>query len=106
MLLKEVQMQRVNWENNGDRSIQTTWAGGQLQHSKTTQRTDQNLSEVSVGKREHEKLPVTEMARDILANHKIQRIQTFEDLLCFIVTMTSFTKKKWPHSEGYPKIIS
>ena len=106
MLLKEVQLQRVNWENNGDRSIQTTWAGGQLQHSKTTQRTDQNLSEVSVGKREHEKLPVTEMARDILANHKIQRIQTFEDLLCFIVTMISFTKKKWPHSEGYPKIIS
>ena len=106
MLLKEVQMQRVNWENNGDRSIQTTWAGGQSQHSKTTLRTSQNLSEISVGKREHEKLPVTEMARDILANHKIQRIQTFEDLLCFIVTMISFTKKKWPHSEGYPKIIS
>ena len=52
----------------------------------TTQRTSQNLSEVSVGKREQEKLPVTEMARDILANHKIQRIQTFEDLLCFIFT--------------------
>lgn len=106
MLLKEVKMQRVNWENNGDNSIQTTWAGGQSQHSKTTQRTNQNLSEISVGKREHEKLPVTEMVRDILANHKIQRIQTFEDLLCFIFTMISFTTKKWPHSEGYPKIIS
>ena len=80
MLLKEVQMQRVNWENNGDRSIQTTWAGGQSQHSKTTLRISQNLSEISVGKREHEKVPVTEMARDILANHKIQRTQTFEDL--------------------------
>ena len=84
-------MQRVDWENNGDRSIQTTWAGGQSQHSKTTQRTYQNLSEISVGKREHEKLPVTEMAQDIFANHKIQRIQTFEDLLCFIFTMISFT---------------
>ena len=92
MLLKEVQLQRVNWENNGDRSIQTTWAGGQSQHSKTTLRISQNLSEISVGKREHEKLPVTEMARDILANHKIQRIQTFEPLLCFIFyTMISLT---------------
>ena len=92
MLLKEVQMQRVNWENNGDRSIQTTWTGRKSQHSKTTQRTNQNLSEISVGKREHEKLPVTEMARDILANHKIQRIQTFEPLLCFIFyTMISLT---------------
>ena len=44
-----------------------------------------------MGKREHEKLPVTEMARDILANHKIQRIQTFEPLLCFIFTMISLT---------------
>ena len=91
MLLKEVQMQRVNWENNGDRSIQTTWAGGQSQHSKTTLRISQNLSEISVGKREHEKVPVTEMAGDILANHKIQRIQTFEPLLCFIFTMISLT---------------
>ena len=106
MLLKEVQMQRVNWENNGDRSIQTTWAGGQSQQSKTTLRISQNLSEISVGKQEHEKVPVTEMARDILANHKIQRIQTFEDFLCFIFTMISFTTKKWPRSEGYPKIIS
>ena len=84
-------MQRVNWEKNGDRSIQTTWTGGQSQHSKTAQRTNQNLSEINVGKREHEKLPVTEMARDISANHKIQRIQTFEPLLCFIFTMISFT---------------
>lgn len=91
MLLKEVQMQRVNWENNGDRSIQTTWAGGQSQHSKTTLRISQNLSEISVGKQEHEKVPVTEMAGDILANHKIQRIQTFEPLLCFIFTMISLT---------------
>ena len=84
-------MQRVNWENNGDRSIQTTWAGGQSQHSKTTLRISQNLSEISVGKQEHEKVPVTEMAGDILANHKIQRIQTFEPLLCFIFTMISLT---------------
>ena len=91
MLLKEVQMQRVNWENNGDRLIQTTWAGGQSQRSKTTLRISQNLSEISVGKQEHEKVPVTEMARDILANHKIQRIQTFEPLLCFIFTMISLT---------------
>ena len=68
MLLKDVQMQRVNWENSGDRSIQTTWAGGQSKHSKTTQRTKQNLTKISVGKREHEKLPVTEMARDILTS--------------------------------------
>ena len=27
-------------------------------------------------------------------------------LLCFIFTMTSFTTKKWPDCEGYPKIIS
>jgi len=58
-----------------------------------------------VGKREHEKLPVTEMARDILANHKIQPIQTFEALLCFIFTLISFTTKKWPHSEGTLKSL-
>ena len=60
---------------------------GQGASHNATLRISQNLSEISVGKREHEKLPVTEMARDILANHKIQRIQTFEPLLCFIFTM-------------------